>query len=98
MPYASKSADALGPFKGDVRTHLFTIATRADAQLFTADGNFVQLDGAGKASVTLDFACLSCHTTETLPWAAFYARNFHGLASGDQTRPPRVRIPRGIFR
>jgi hypothetical protein len=98
LALASKSADALGLYRGDVQTHLFDINTDASANLFTEDGNFVALDGSGKAGVTLDFACLACHQTETRQWAAIYARNFHGSESVQAPRAPRVpRISLGIF-
>ncbi len=100
MPFASKSAVALGPFKGDVRTHLFLINTATNGNMFNEAGNFVALTGSGRAAVTIDFACLSCHTTESRAWAAFYAKNFHGQDqdTGTTRQPPR-RIPRrGVFR
>lgn len=80
MAMATKSAEALGPYKGDVRTHLFTIDTDPNASMFTEDGKFVALDEGGKASITLDFACLQCHTDNDLQWAAAGAANFHAPA------------------
>lgn len=65
MPRASKSAVKMGEFEGAVRTHIFRIATGADAKMFTADGNFVSGD-----SVTLDFVCLHCHQNKDVKWAA----------------------------
>lgn len=78
MPMASKSAQALGPYAGDVKTHLFSINTDLGSQdMFTEDGAFVRLDGDGKASVNLDFACRNCHRNQTVEWAAEYAEGFH---------------------
>ena len=77
MPFATKSAQALGPFQGDLKTHLFSINTDADASLFTEDGNFVLLDDEGKAGATLDFACKRCHRDRTLDWLSLKATNFH---------------------
>ena len=77
MPAASKSAAALGLFKGDVKTHLFSINVDADAQMFTDDGSFVLLDDEGQGAVTLDFACVACHLDKDIKWLASKAKNFH---------------------
>ncbi len=77
MPFASKSAEVLGPFMGDVRTHLFRINTDRDGQMFTDDGNFVLLDGDGQGAVTLDFACQGCHRDKSFGWIAGQAKKFH---------------------
>ncbi len=72
MPRASKSATKMGKYEGDVRTHIFKIATDADTKMFTDDGKFV----AGDA-VTLDFVCLACHQNKDLKWAEKYAKEIH---------------------
>ena len=54
-----------------------SINTDADAQFFTADGKFVQLDEEGKAGATLDWACQRCHRDKTLEWLSQKATNFH---------------------
>jgi len=78
MPYATKSANQLGPFEGDLQTHIFYINTDAEANMFTEDGLLVALDDEGKAAVTLDFACLRCHETAEMDELARHAKNFHG--------------------
>ncbi len=77
MPYATKSAQALGPHQGDVRTHIFYINHEADGNMFTEDGGFVALDGDGKGAVTMDFACQRCHETATLDELGKFAKDFH---------------------
>jgi hypothetical protein len=82
MPKASKSAlgATLGNgFKGDVSTHIMGINTEAVPRdsMFTLDGNLVRLDAEGLASVTLDFACLACHQSGTVEWAAGFAKDIH---------------------
>ena len=72
MPRASKSATKVGEFEGDVRTHIFRIATDADYKMFTDDGKYVAGD-----KVTLDFVCLHCHQNKDLKWAAEYAKKIH---------------------
>jgi hypothetical protein len=86
MPFASKSAVASSPDKGDVRTHLFRINTALDVQMFTPDGAFVQLDGDGQGAVNVNFACRSCHTDKVGPkgnkWLAKKAMDFHMKVGG----------------
>ena len=77
MPYASKSAEALGTFKGDIRTHLFRINIDPDMPMFTEDGAFVQLDADGQGAADLNFACAVCHTDKGMGWIAGKAKNFH---------------------
>jgi hypothetical protein len=81
MPYASKSANQLGPFEGDVQTHIFYINTDGSANMFTEDGTAVKLDENGKAAVTVDFACVRCHETGDLVELGNFAKNFHGTDS-----------------
>lgn len=86
MPYASKSANQLGPFEGDLQTHLFYINTDDTANMFTEDGSNVALDFAvpgkpekmNKGAVTLDFACKRCHETAEMTELGKFAKNFHG--------------------
>ncbi|MEE8495725.1 MAG: hypothetical protein V3S21_04535 [Xanthomonadales bacterium] len=77
MPFATKSAQALGPHQGDLQTHIFYINTDPEANMFTEDGAFVALEDNGKAAVTLDFACQRCHQTADLNELAKFAKNFH---------------------
>jgi hypothetical protein len=66
MPEASKSAVAVHAYQGDIKTHIWSINTAAVGkdEMFTPEGDFVQLDGEDKAQITLDFACYSCHRDE----------------------------------
>jgi hypothetical protein len=82
MPYATKSAQALGPHQGDLQTHIFYIDTDPDANMFTEGGSFVKLDDNGKAAVTMDFACQRCHETASLEELALFARDFHDENKG----------------
>ena len=62
MPFAAKSGTTRGAsgFKGDVRSHLFTI--KADtASMFTADGSAVKDDDERRAALSPAYACLGCH-------------------------------------
>lgn len=76
--------------RGDVKTHIFGINTSAVnyTQMFTPDGSKVKLDANGLAAVTLDFACLRCHTNKDLTWAASYADSIHikGITTGIDDR------------
>ena len=86
MAYASKSAVAFSPYKGDVRTHLFRIDPAKNAKLFTEDGLFVDLDIDGQAALTVDFACRGCHNTNAYRRMNTVAANFH-----EQTKSPSKR-------
>jgi type IX secretion system substrate protein/cytochrome c554/c'-like protein len=89
MSMASKSAVGTqkgNGWEGDVPTHIWAINTdpvTKDA-MFSPDGAFVALDGDGRAAVTLDFACLSCHQNQTVEWASSYAKEIHtkGITTG----------------
>lgn len=77
MPYATLSAQPLGPHQGDKRSHVFYINTNAFANMFTEDGQHVKLDANGKAAVTLDFTCQRCHQGTSLETLAKFAEGFH---------------------
>ncbi|MEE9585663.1 MAG: hypothetical protein V3W09_02050 [Nitrososphaerales archaeon] len=71
MAKATKSAAALGPFEGDVRTHLWKINTDPNASMFTKDG------GQANGYLTVEFTCLQCHIDKDKDWAAGNAENIH---------------------
>lgn len=85
MPLVAKSAvsDTVA-FKGgsvprgDLRTHIQRITLDPDWRMFTDDGQFVRLDSEGRAHLTLDYACMSCHTKQDLEWARANAGRIHG--------------------
>jgi len=85
MPFASKSAVAFSPYKGDIRTHLFRINTKHGAEMFTEDGKFVLLDGDGQGAVTLGFSCVQCHTDKSFSWVEGKAKNFHQRGANYRT-------------
>jgi len=84
MPYATLSAQALGPHQGDTRTHIFRINTDPNAAMFTQDGSSVVQDN-GEAAVTLDFACQRCHGSSTLANLAQFAEDFHDNTGNNQS-------------
>jgi len=81
MPYATKNAQPTGPYAADLQTHIFYIDTDSEANMFTDDGLFVELDDNGKAAVTLDFVCKRCHLTGDMTELGNFAKNFHGADS-----------------
>ena len=91
MAPASKSAVGMqvgNGWRGDVKTHIWDITTEAvtkDIGLFNSEGDAVLLDEDGLASVTLDFACLACHTENDVAWAASFAEGIHenGIVTTD---------------
>ena len=102
MPKASKSAVGIeyanGGARGDIASHVWRINTAAVPRdsMFTADGAFLKPDASGWLSVTLDFACLGCHTeaNETLAWASEYAKNVHA-STRTAVDDPNPAIPAG---
>ena len=89
MPPAGKSAIGMqvgNGWRGDVKTHIWAINPEAVTKeaMFTADGKYVKLDDNGHAAVTLDFACLGCHTQKDVNWAAMYTSDIHinGITTG----------------
>jgi formate-dependent nitrite reductase cytochrome c552 subunit len=73
MPRASKSAEAMSPTEGDVRTHNWKINADPSADMFTEDGKYV------KGFLTLNVVCLNCHGNRDIKWAAKNAKKVHGL-------------------
>ena len=85
MPYAGKSAVATtiafrgGTVpKGDIRSHIFRIATDPDWRMFTEDGKFVATDDQSRAFLTVEYACLDCHQDRDAAWAIDKAPLVHG--------------------
>ncbi len=94
MAPASKSAVGMqvgNGWRGDIKTHIFKINTDPVTKdsMFSADGKLVNLDDNGLAAVTLDFACLRCHTDENVEWASTYAKDIHvnGIVGIADTKP-----------
>jgi hypothetical protein len=71
MPKASKSAEAVRPWEGDVRTHLWRISIVPKASLITPDGKYAT------GIITSKFACMPCHAGRDLQWAAGEAKWIH---------------------
>ncbi len=84
MPFAGKSAvSATVAFeggsvpKGDIRSHIFRIATDPGWRMFTDDGKFVATDDAERAFLTVEYACLACHQDRDRAWAIDNAPRIH---------------------
>lgn len=77
MPRATKSAVAKGKYEGDIRTHLFSINTDANANMFFSETVKEKKKTFSKGFVTLDFACLNCHKNKDKKWAAAKAKDIH---------------------
>jgi hypothetical protein len=70
MPKTGKSAVGdIAKFTGDVKEHLFKINSDPNAKMFSDDGKLAM------GYITLDFACLSCHTGKDKAWASTYAKD-----------------------
>jgi len=90
MPFAAKSGTTRGQsgYKGDVRSHLFTIIPDT-ASMFIADGSFVRDDEDRPAALSPAYSCLGCHNDDpdddipdkTLEEAAEQAAGMHNETS-----------------
>ncbi|NOX47035.1 MAG: T9SS type A sorting domain-containing protein [Chlorobi bacterium] len=87
MPFAAKSGTTRGEsgYKGDVRSHLFTIIADTNS-MFNEDGSAVKDDEEREAALSPRFSCLGCHNDDpnddipdkTIVQAASEAANMHG--------------------
>ncbi|BHH84414.1 cytochrome c3 family protein [Desulforhopalus sp. 52FAK] len=77
MPKASKSAISVASYTGDVRTHIVKINTAADANMFKEVEKNGKKATYAKGFVTVEYTCLSCHSSRDKAWASKYATNFH---------------------
>ena len=84
MPYAGTSAVAAqvpvpggSVRRGDIRSHIYRIATDPGWNMFTEDGEFVAVDDGNRAFLTVEFTCLSCHQDRNREWALAAARLIH---------------------
>lgn len=77
MPMASKSAIKKNKYVGDVRTHIFKINTDPKASMFATVEKDGKKSSYAKGFVTLDFACLGCHMSKEMKWAAKNAKKIH---------------------
>ncbi|MDW7680980.1 MAG: T9SS type A sorting domain-containing protein, partial [bacterium] len=100
MPFAAKSAVSItiehagGTVPvGDIRTHINRINSDPTWKMFTDDGNYVRTDAAGKAYITLDYACLSCHTNRDINWAAENALAIHQTGTGVELAESKIIVP-----
>ena len=59
MGLATKSAAAMGPYEGDVWSHIFEIDSSADYDMFNRDGEGAAV--SAKGAISLEYACFRCH-------------------------------------
>ena len=88
MPYMDYSGGTVNEYKADVRSHLMGILpipiTREENIITIQDTTFWQVDPfLGRAAITLDYACLSCHIDNgypiTIEEAAEFAQFRHNI-------------------
>ena len=71
MPKATKSAVKQVKYVGDVQTHLFKINLDPNAKMFTDDGKYAN------GYLTVEYACLNCHSEKDKKWALKTAKGVH---------------------
>jgi hypothetical protein len=77
MPKITKSAIEINKYTGDVRSHIFKINMDTKGEMFVTEEKDGKKLTYASSSVTLDFACLGCHLSRDIDWAAKNARNIH---------------------
>ena len=84
MPFTGKSAvSSKVDYKGgsvpvgDIRSHIHRIKVDPAWNMFSDDGKSVRTDDGGRAYLTLNYTCLSCHTGKDKAWAAEHAKRIH---------------------
>jgi hypothetical protein len=85
MPHMGKNAVAVNEFKGDIRAHIFQITREplfAAENVYDVNGSlFWNQEENGDSFITLDYACLGCHTeigeSLTMAEASDYAVRIH---------------------
>lgn len=96
MPFAVRaltSADPsnVGPVArvGDTRSHIFRITTEPIdyTGFFTPDSSQVKLAPDGSAALTVDFVCLRCHNSVSLPTLTFSVERAAEIAIGVHQPP-----------
>ncbi len=75
MPYIVKMAVKKNKYTADMRSHIFAIETDTTEKMFeTPAGNWQTEVESG---ITLDYACLGCHPSKSLAWAAEKIAGIH---------------------
>jgi hypothetical protein len=73
MPPPAKTAVAYGRYEGDIKSHTMKINIDPNAKMFTENDKFAN------GYLTVEYACLYCHPSETKQWALQYAKGVHKL-------------------
>ncbi len=63
--------------EGDIRTHIFSISSDGDWEMFTTDGKLVKKDSANMAHLAVTRVCLLCHKRKDETWARTQAKRIH---------------------
>lgn len=79
MAAPGKEGAVESAYKGDTRSHVFAINTDPSAAQFYPVGTTTYAN----PYLGLGFACLQCHETRDVQWAAAYAEGIHSDPDGD---------------
>ena len=88
MPFAARNGDQLTAYISEQSAHYWKINTNAVTMFDNLEDiantatppvtyKFIRRDTAGVSSVTLDYACMQCHTDKSVTWASTYAKRMH---------------------
>ncbi len=85
MPNAARNGDHINRYVSEQSAHFWKIITDPITMFENLDTTFVvgkkyiKVDANGFSGVTLDYACLQCHSSQDVNWASQYAQNIHSV-------------------
>ncbi|MBM4172717.1 MAG: T9SS type A sorting domain-containing protein, partial [Ignavibacteria bacterium] len=92
MPFAARNGDHFTPYISEQSTHYWKIITDNKTMFDNLEDisststppvvyKFIKTDNNGLSGITLDYACLQCHTTRDVAWASSKAKNIHSVGT-----------------
>jgi hypothetical protein len=85
MPNAAKNGDQITKYVSEQSAHFWKILTDPITMfdnldtVFVPGKKYIKIGSDGLSGLTLDYACLQCHSNQDVNWAAQYAANIHSL-------------------
>ncbi|MBU2447367.1 MAG: T9SS type A sorting domain-containing protein [Bacteroidetes bacterium] len=100
MAYIGMTAVKQNNNRGDQASHMWKIKTAAVNKfqgMWTADSLNVAIPADSIVGITLDFACLGCHTPRDLTWASGHATNIHNKTITVTSVAGEEKVPSAYF-
>ncbi len=88
MPKGARNGDQLTAYVADQSTHYWKILTDPitmfdNLETINNTANppvgykFIKQDAQGMSGITMDYACIQCHTTKDIKWASLHGKSMH---------------------